>query len=119
MYEKSAVNDERLRSEGTTAGDAPPVVVLLEPHAATRSATTLEHAASARRRYGANLIWTSCPRLWRFPLLPSSRDAGARVRRQQAYSELHAQAAHPQAPNEHRSQRALCQMRERSPGRFV
>src|SRR5690348_12502950 len=49
-----------LRSDGTVAV-VPPPVVLLDPQAAIKTATTLEHAASARRRYGTNLIWTSCP----------------------------------------------------------
>jgi hypothetical protein len=86
MYVKFASNEVTLRSEGTVAGDAPPVVELLEPHAATNRAETLAHAASARRRYRANLIWTSCPLAWRIPAVFFPLN-GARVRRQQAYSE--------------------------------
>src|SRR5437588_8657261 len=63
MYEKSALNELTLRSEGTVAVGLDPPVVLLDPHAAMRSAKTVEHAASAGRRNRANLIWTSCPGL--------------------------------------------------------
>src|SRR5689334_9870575 len=77
MYEKSAVNELMLRSEGTLAlgVGVPPVSV---PQAArTRPAAT--NAGKNRVRFMRITL------LKRF-LPPSSRRGGARVRRQQGYS---------------------------------
>src|SRR5256885_1674885 len=74
-----------LRSEGTVA--AGPDVPELEPQAATRIAKTPELAARVRRRNRANLIYGPPVHGCSGSLLSSSRLNGARVRRQQAYSD--------------------------------
>src|SRR6202049_1196200 len=87
MAAKLTSKDETLREDGTVAGDAPPVVVVV-PHAVRTNPDSA--------RAGNNLA-NFIEDLLCFVLLPSSRahGPGARVRRQQVYSDARSDQPRP------------------------